>query len=224
MKYVLASLRQGRAILAMAALVVMLAPGKATASMAAAAVGWLTIRSFLPSFRRPIDAAKRREAWRAAEEERLQCLAGLSTASRHRAEALQLRIETLAKLRGCPADPAEAARTVADAREFAALHLQLLRAIDEIDQCAPAAAGAGEVAAGREAMEPLRQKRRAELTAQCHEAEQSIESLLDRAAVGSPTGDVRLRLETLRNVPELPGFSAPDHAERPRRAYDGHDL
>jgi hypothetical protein len=41
--------------------------------------------------------------------------------------------------------------------------------------------------------------------------------------VGSATGDVRLRLETLRNVPELPGFSAPDHAERPRRAYEGHD-
>jgi hypothetical protein len=72
-------------------------------------------------------------------------------------------------------------------------------------------------------MEPLRLKRRAELSAQCRDAEQSVESLLDRAAVGSPTGDVRLRLETLRNVPELPGFSAPDHAERPRRAYEGHD-
>ena len=223
MKYVLASFRHGRAILAMAALAVVLAPGKATASMAAAAVGWLTVRSFLPSFRRPIDAAARREAWREAEEERLQCLAGLTAASRHRAEALQLRIETLAKLRGGPPDPAEAAHTVTDAREFAALHLQLLMAIDEIDQCAPAAAGAGEVTAGREAMEPLRQKRRAELAAQCRDAEQSVESLLDRAAVGSATGDVRLRLETLRNVPELPGFSAPDHAERPRRAYEGHD-
>lgn len=222
MKYLLASFRQGRAILAMAALAVVLAPGKATASMAAAAVGWLTVRSFLPSFRRPIDAAARREAWRAAEEERLRGLASLSAPSRQRAEALQLRIETLAKLRGGPADPAEAARTVADAQEFAALHLQLLKAIDEIDQCAPAA-GAGEVAAGREAMEPLRQKRRAELVAQCREAEQSVESLLDRAAVGSATGDVRLRLETLRNVPELPGFSAPDDAERPRRAYEGHD-
>ena len=223
MKYLLASFRQGRAILAMAALAVVLAPGKATASMAAAAVGWLTVRSFLPSFRRPIDAAARREAWRAAEEERLRGLASLSAPSRQRAEALQLRIETLAKLRGGPADPAEAARTVADARELAALHLQLLKAIDEIDQCTPAAAGAGEVAAGREAMEPLRQKRRAELAAQCQDAEQSVESLLDRAAVGSATGDVRLRLETLRNVPELPGFSAPDDAERPRRAYEGHD-
>ena len=189
MKYVLASFRNGRAILAMAALAVVLAPGKTTAAIAAAAVGWLTVRSFLPSFRRPIDAAARREAWRAAEEERLRGLAGLSRASRQRAEALQLRIESLAKLRGGPADPAEAAQSVADAQEFAALHLQLLKAIDEIDQCAPAAAGAGEVAAGREAMEPLRQKRRAELAAQCREAEQSVESLLDRAAVGSARAD-----------------------------------
>jgi len=223
MKYLLASFRQGRAILAMAALVFLLAPGKATASMSAVAVAWFSIRSFRPSFRRPIDAATRREAWRAAEEERLRCFAGLSAASRQRAEALHLRIESLARLRGGPAEPAEAAQTVTDAREFAALHLQLLKAIDEIDQCAPAAGGAGEVTAGRVAMEPLLQKRRAELTAQCREAEQSVESLLDRAAVGSATGDVRLRLETLRNVPQLPGFSAPDDAERPRRAYEGHD-
>jgi signal transduction histidine kinase len=222
-KYLWKSLRRGRAVLAIAGFAVLLAPGVVTAGIFSGVLGWLGVRSLLRGFRGPIDAAERRAAWRQQEEERLRTLAGMSVASRRRSEALQLRIEALRRLRGGSDDPAEALLSLADAQEFAALQVRLLQGIDELDLCAPAAGGAGMVAAGRDAVEPLRLKRRAELEAQCRDAEQAVESLIDRAAVGSATGDVRLRLETLRNAPGFPGFSTDPDAERPRRAYEGND-
>ncbi len=201
MKYFLQSVRASVVLLAASGGALAMMPGSSAMQVfAGVACGWVVLKSRLPVFRRGVDARERRKAWVAMEEERLRFLAGLGGESRERAARLQDRVGVLRRLLRQPLDPAEDSGVVAHAAHLAWLHLRLLAAREELESCAPPPGGTSAVESGRVAVGGMRVARLAEISEQLRAIEQEIELSIDHAAVASPTGDVRLRLEAVRET------------------------
>lgn len=201
MKYFLQSVRGSVVLLAASGgALVMMPESLSIQMMAGAACGWVVLKSRLPVFRRGVDVRERRRAWVAMEEERLRFLAGLGGESGARAVRLQERVGVLRRLLRQSEDPAEDSGVVAHAAHLAWLHLRLLAAREELERCAPPPDGTSAVEAGRVAVGGMRVARLAEISEQLGAIEQEIELSIDHAAVASPTGDVRLRLEAVRET------------------------
>jgi len=201
MKYFLQSVRASVVLLAASGGALAMMPGSSAMQVfAGVACGWVVLKSRLPVFRRGVDARERRRAWVAMEEERLRFLAGFGGESRERAARLQDRVGVLRRLLRQPLDPAEDSGVVAHAAHLAWLHLRLLAAREELESCAPPPGGTGAVEAGRVAVGGMRVARLGEISEQLRAIEQEIELSIDHAAVASPTGDVRLRLEAVRET------------------------